>query len=89
MALIARALEKPDEEAKYWKKADTLTRLLNEKMWSEADAMYFNIDRRTGQMVKIRTWTSRRGFKTGAGGRGRPLTGGAALMHPPPRGRVP
>jgi hypothetical protein len=57
MALLAHALEKPDDEATYGKKADALARLLNEKMWSEPDAMYFNIDRRTGQMVKILTWT--------------------------------
>ncbi len=57
MALIARALEKRDDEAKYWQKAEALARLLNVKMWSEADAMYFNIDRRTGEMVKINTWT--------------------------------
>jgi putative isomerase len=58
MALIARALEKKEDEAKYWKKAEALAGLLNEKMWSEADAMYFNIDRRTGEMVKIKTWTN-------------------------------
>ncbi len=58
MSLIARALDKKDDEAKYRRKADDLARLLNEKMWSEPDETYFNIDRRTGQMVKIRTWTN-------------------------------
>ncbi len=58
MALIARKLEKPEDEASYRKKADELARLVNEKMWSDADAMYFNIDRRTGQLVKIKAWVS-------------------------------
>jgi putative isomerase len=58
MALIARHLEKPDDEAAYRRKADELARLINEKMWSEADAMYFNIDRRTGELVKVKAWVS-------------------------------
>jgi hypothetical protein len=58
MTLIAHALEKKEDEAKYRKKADELARLLNEKMWSEPDQMYFNIDRRTGQMMKVKTWTN-------------------------------
>jgi len=58
MALIAHALEKPGDEAVYRKKAVDLALLVNEKMWSDGDAMYFNIDRRTGQHVKVKAWVS-------------------------------
>jgi putative isomerase len=58
MARIAHALEKPDDEKRYRQQANDLARLVNEKMWSEADAMYFNIDRRTGEHVKVKAWVS-------------------------------
>ena len=58
MALLARRLEKADDEKAYRKKADDLVRLINERMWSEADGMYFNIDRRTGQHVRVKAWVS-------------------------------
>lgn len=58
MALIAHALEKTRDEAAYAKKADDLATLINEKMWSGDDAMYFNIDRRTQAMVKVKAWVS-------------------------------
>ena len=58
MALIARRLDRAEDEKTYRKKADDLARLVNEKMWSEADSLYFNIDRRTSQHVKVKAWVS-------------------------------
>jgi neutral trehalase len=58
MARLARALDKTDDEARYTRQAEDLARRINQLMWSSADAMYFNIDRRTGRHVKVKAWVS-------------------------------
>lgn len=58
MSHIAHEIGRTEDEPRWRAKADALQRLLNETMWSEPDGLYFNIDRRTGQMVKIKTWTT-------------------------------
>lgn len=58
MSLIAAAIDRKDDVPRWRAKADALEKRLNDQMWSEADGLYFNIDRRTGQMVKIKTWTA-------------------------------
>ncbi|MFA5161474.1 MAG: trehalase family glycosidase [Elusimicrobiales bacterium] len=57
MAALAGKLGKADDAAAYTKKAQDLKALTLAKMWSEKDGMFYNIDSRTGEMVKINTWT--------------------------------
>jgi len=58
MAVLAEKLGRRDDVEKYNAKADDLEKLVREKMWSESDGMFLNIDARTGQFVKIKTWTN-------------------------------
>lgn len=58
MAALARKLNNADDEKMYDAKADALAKLIREKMWSEADGMFLNIDSRTGRMIRIKTWTN-------------------------------
>lgn len=58
MAVLAEKLGRRDDVEKYNAKADNLQKLVREKMWSEPDGMFLNIDARTGQFVRIKTWTN-------------------------------
>jgi Glycosyl hydrolase family 63 C-terminal domain len=57
MAIIAAKLSKTAEAAKYQQKAAILARLIQKKMWSPADEMFFNVDSRTGHFVRVKEWT--------------------------------
>ncbi|MGH9407793.1 MAG: MGH1-like glycoside hydrolase domain-containing protein [Terriglobia bacterium] len=57
MALIAQKLGKPADAARYSAKADALTRLVQTKMWSSGDGMFYNIDSRNGHFVRVKEWT--------------------------------
>lgn len=57
MAVIAAKLGKTADAAKYRQKAASLAILVQKKMWSPADDMFFNIDSRTNQFVRIKEWT--------------------------------
>ncbi|MGH9731233.1 MAG: amylo-alpha-1,6-glucosidase [Candidatus Acidiferrales bacterium] len=58
MAVMAARLGNASDEKTYDAKADALAKLIREKMWSESDGMFLNIDSRTGRMVRIKTWTN-------------------------------
>ena len=58
IAVLAQKLGKSDDAADHKQKAEALRRLVQEKMWSEADGMFLNIDARTGKPVHIKTWTN-------------------------------
>jgi putative isomerase len=58
MAVLAGKLGKASDEKAYDAKADALAKLIREKMWSQADGMFLNIDSRTGRMIHIKTWTN-------------------------------
>jgi putative isomerase len=58
MAVLAQKLGKQDDAQAYKAKADDLEERVRHKMWSESDGMFLNIDARTGQFVKIKTWTN-------------------------------
>jgi Mannosylglycerate hydrolase MGH1-like glycoside hydrolase domain len=57
MAMIAGKLGRAADAATYRQKADVLAQLIQKKMWSPADSMFFNIDSRTGQFVRVKEWT--------------------------------
>ncbi|MGH9447890.1 MAG: amylo-alpha-1,6-glucosidase, partial [Terriglobia bacterium] len=57
MAVIASKLGKPADAARYREKASHLAQLVQTKMWSESDGMFFNINSRTGQLIRIKEWT--------------------------------
>ena len=57
MAMIAAKLGKAADAAKYRRKTAALARLVQNKMWSSSDGMFFNIDSRTGQFVRVKEWT--------------------------------
>jgi hypothetical protein len=44
--------------AEFQQQADDLKKLIQQKMWSESDGMFLNIDARTGQFVRVKTWTN-------------------------------
>lgn len=58
MELLAERLGKNDDAAHYGAQAADLKSRIQQKMWSEQDGMFFNIDARTGQFVRIKTWTN-------------------------------
>ncbi|MDD2772864.1 MAG: trehalase family glycosidase [Elusimicrobiales bacterium] len=58
MSALAEKLGKKEDAAAYAKKAADLKALTLAKMWSEKDGTFYNIDSRTGEMVKIKTWTN-------------------------------
>jgi putative isomerase len=57
MAVIAAKLGKTGDAAGYRHKAKDLAQLVQKKMWSSADHVFFNIDSRTGQFVRVKEWT--------------------------------
>ena len=58
MQLLAESLGKQDDATRYAAQAAELKARIQQKMWSEADGMFLNIDARTGQFVRIETWTN-------------------------------
>jgi len=58
MAVLAAKLGKRQDADKYKAKADDLAARVRDKMWSEADGMFLNLDARTGRPVRIKTWTN-------------------------------
>jgi putative isomerase len=58
LAVLAQKLGKSDDAAKYKQSAEALRRLVQEKMWSEPDGMFLNIDAWTGKPVRVKTWTN-------------------------------
>jgi len=58
MKLLAESLGKNDDAAHYGAQAAELKSRVQQKMWSEQDGMFLNIDARTGQLVRIKTWTN-------------------------------
>jgi neutral trehalase len=58
MAVLAKALGKSDEAVEYAGKAEDLKHRVREKMWSEVDGMFLNIDSRTQHFVRVKTWTN-------------------------------
>jgi putative isomerase len=58
MALLAESLGNGADAASYRAKAENLKHLVQQKMWSEGDGMFLNVDSRTGQLVRIKTWTN-------------------------------
>jgi putative isomerase len=57
MEVISAKLGKMNDAANYRRKADALSQLVQQKMWSPADSMFFNIDSRTGQFIRVKEWT--------------------------------
>jgi putative isomerase len=58
LALIARRLGEGKEAELYRGKAKALKELVRQRMWSEEDGIFWNIDARTGSRVRIKAWTS-------------------------------
>jgi putative isomerase len=58
MSVLAARLGKDGDAAGYRQKADALLRLVQRRMWSERDGLFLNIDARTGQPVRVKTWTN-------------------------------
>ncbi len=58
MAVIAGKLGKTEDASVYRQKADALRRLIQQRMWSPSDAMFYNIDSRTGKFIRVKTWTN-------------------------------
>jgi putative isomerase len=58
MRILAARLGKVEDEKMYAHKAEGLRRLVQEKMWSESDGMFLNVDSRTLQFVRVKTWTN-------------------------------
>ena len=58
LAFLARRLDVPADADQYEAKAASLKSLVHEKMWSESDGSFWNIDSRTRAYVKIQSWTN-------------------------------
>ena len=58
LALIARRLGEEKDAGLYRGKAAALKELVRERMWSEEDGTFWNIDSRTGKHVRVKAWTS-------------------------------
>jgi putative isomerase len=58
LAFLATRLGVPADADLYEAKAAALKALVQERMWSEADGSFWNIDSRTHAFVKIKTWTN-------------------------------
>lgn len=57
LAAIAGRLGRSADAASYKQRAADLRELVQRRMWSEADGMFFNIDARTGKAVRVKAWT--------------------------------
>jgi putative isomerase len=58
MRILAAKLGKVEDEKMYAHKAEGLRRLVQEKMWSDSDGMFLNVDSRTLEFVRVKTWTN-------------------------------
>jgi len=58
MAVLAEKLGMSEEARNYEAKAEDLEARVRVKMWSGTDGMFLNIDARTGQFVRVKTWTN-------------------------------
>ena len=58
LAFLARRLNEREDATIYERKADALKALVGRLMWSERDGSYWNIDSRSHQFIRIRTWTN-------------------------------
>jgi putative isomerase len=58
LAVLSQKLGFTTRSGEFQKQADDLKRLIQQKMWSEADGTFLNIDSRTGQFVRIKSWTN-------------------------------
>jgi neutral trehalase len=58
MAILAAQLGKTSDAVLYKRQAQALKERVREKMWSQADGMFLNIDSRTGKLVRVKTWTN-------------------------------
>jgi putative isomerase len=58
LALIAARLDKPEDAKAYREKAAALKELVQKLMWSAQDGTYWNVSSRTGNQVRIKTWTN-------------------------------
>jgi putative isomerase len=58
LAVLAQKLGKSDDVAKYKQRAEALSRLVRQRMWSEKDGMFLNIDAWTDKLVRVKTWTN-------------------------------
>lgn len=57
LSSLATAFSQKDLAEKYSKKASTLARLIEEKLWSEELGLYCNLDPKTNKLVMLRAWT--------------------------------
>ena len=53
-ALLARILKKDSDAEIYEAHAERLAQTILEKMWNEDDGFFYDIDRRTGEQIKVR-----------------------------------
>jgi neutral trehalase len=58
LAVIAEKLGKADDALMYRRKAEDLKHLVQDRMWSDVDGMFLNINSRTNQFVRVKTWTN-------------------------------
>ena len=58
LAKLADNLDHSDEADSFRKTAEDLRQLMIARMWSEADGTFYNINSRTGEQVRIKTWTN-------------------------------
>jgi glycogen debranching enzyme len=56
LGMLAERLGKSDDAARYNAKAADLKSLVQQKMWSDEQGMFLNIDSRTGQFIPTKTW---------------------------------
>jgi hypothetical protein len=58
LAVLSAKLGFTTRGAEFARQADDLKRLIQQKMWSAPDGMFLNIDARTGEFVRVKTWTN-------------------------------
>ena len=58
LAFLARRLNEAQDADLYEAKAASLAALVRERLWSEADGSFWNVNSRTHAHVKVKTWTN-------------------------------
>jgi putative isomerase len=58
LAYLAQKLNEPKDAELYTAKAAALKALVAERMWSDGDGSFWNIDSRTHAFVKVKAWTN-------------------------------
>ncbi len=58
MAVLADKLGYQDDAAEYRGRAAELERLVRQRMWSRPDGMFLNLNARTGEFIRVKTWTN-------------------------------